>query len=163
MNLIQTTTNWKRSFLLMGIVPVIFIGTIYIVYGSAINSSFVENKSVFEIFKFSNQFYLFEMENALPSIVQILGRISIIILNFVFTAWLCLNILLSYLKLSKQEANQIDLFFELLLLVLVYLLFVSPSNLFLFILGCLVLVLNLSLIVVYLVYYKKQKQVYEKR
>ncbi len=163
MNLIQTTTNWKRSFLLLGIIPIIFIGMIYIVYGPAINSSFFENKSVIEIFKFSSQLYLFEMENAFPTIAQILGRISIIILNFIFIAWLCLNILLSYLKLSKQEANEIDLFFELLLLVLVYFLFVSPSNLIIYILGCLILGLNLALIILYLVYFNKQRQENEKR
>lgn len=158
MSLIQTTNNWKRSFLLLGIIPVIFIGTIYIVYGYVFNPLFTEENSAINFLKLSNQFSLFESDIALPLIAKALGKLSVILLNVIFVLWLCFHISISYLKLSQQIAYKAELFIELLLITLLYLFIISPVSLLLYVLGCIVLILDLILIIFYWIYQLRTKR-----
>ena len=158
MSLIQTTNNWKRSFLFLGIIPVIFIGTIYIVYGYVFNPFFTDEKSIINFLKLSNQFSLFESDISLPLITKTLGKLSVILLNIIFVLWLCFHITISYLKLSQQIAYKTELILELFLITLLYLFIISPINIILYVLGCIFLIADLALIIFYWIYQLRTKR-----
>jgi hypothetical protein len=158
MSLIQTIINWKRSFLLLGIIPVIFIGVIYIVYGYVFNPFFTQGNTAINFLKLSNQFSLLNSAISIPQIVKIIGKLSTVFLYVIFVLWLCFHIIISYLKLSRQMAFKPELIVELILISLVYLIIISPLNILVYLLGCLVLLLNLALIIFYWIYQLRAKQ-----
>ena len=152
MSLILTTNNWKRSFLFLSMIPIVFIGIIYIIYGNVLNSILVDKNSIVYFCKLSNQYSLFKSNIELPLIVRFLGRLSIILLNTTFVLWLCFHIVISYLKLSQQLAYKTELLIELFLISLIYFFIISPSSIVLYILGCIVLLMDLVLILFYWIY-----------
>ena len=157
MDLIQIVNNWKRSFLLLGIVPILFVGAIYIVYGDVFNPLFVGQGSIIDFFKLPNQLSLFESDIALPRVSNFLGKLSVISLNVIFLLWLCLHTIISYLKLSTQVAYKVELVIELLLISLLYFFSISPINVVFYVLGCILLVVNLALIILYWIYQLRTK------
>lgn len=152
MNLLEKASKWKRAFLILSMIPIILIGIVYIVYGSIFNSLIVENTTLLDFFKLSNQLTLFSSELSLPKIVKSLGNLSIITLYIIFLLWLCLHTIITYLKLSRHTGSKIDLIIELLVIALLYFLIISPISIISYILGCIILIINLALIVIYWIY-----------
>ena len=161
MNLLEKASKWKRAFLILSMIPIILIGIVYIVYGSIFNSLIVENTTLLDFFKLSNQLTLFSSELSLPKIVKSLGNLSIITLYIIFLLWLCLHTIITYLKLSRHTGSKIDLIIELLVIALLYFLIISPISIISYILGCIILIINLALIVIYWIYQIKDSN--EKR
>lgn len=152
MSLIQTINNWKRSALLLGLLPFIFLGTIFIVFGDDLSLLFSNENSTFHFLKLPNQLSAFKSNIELSRAVRALGRLSILLLNIIFVFWLCLQSAITYLKLSQQIAYKAELAIELFLIMMVYLFIISPANLLLYILGCLILSLHFALIIFYWIY-----------
>ena len=152
MNLLETASKWKRAFLILSMIPIILIGIVYIVYGSTFNSLIVENTTLLDFFKLSNQKTLFSSELSLPIIVMSLGNLSIITLYIIFLLWLCLHIIITYLKLSQHIGCKIDLIVELFIIALLYFFIISPQNIISYLLGCIILIIDLALIVIYWIY-----------
>lgn len=157
MSFIQSAKKWKLSFLILAMIPIIFIGVIYIVHGVAFNPFFYEH-SILDFLKLSNQFLLFESEINLPFVVKVIGESSLYLLNILFVLWLSLNFVVTYLKLSKQQACKAELVLEILLLSLIYYFIISPSNIVLFILGWVIIMVNIILITFYWIYQVKTKK-----
>lgn len=152
MNLLETASKWKRAFLILSMIPIILIGIVYIVYGSIFNSLIVENTTLLDFFKLSNQLTLFSSELSLPIIVKSLCNFSIITLYIIFILWLCLHTIINYLKLSQHTGCKIDLIIELLIIALLYFLIISPISIISYLLGCIILIINLALVVIYWIY-----------
>lgn len=161
MNLLETASKWKRAFLILSMIPIILIGIVYIVYGSIFNSLIVENTTLLDFFKLSNQLTLFSSELSLPIIVKSLCNFSIITLYIIFILWLCLHTIINYLKLSQHTGCKIDLIIELLIIAILYFLIISPISIISYLLGCIILIINLALIVIYWIYQIKDSN--EKR
>ena len=155
MNLLEKASKWKRAFLILSMIPIILIGIVYIVYGSIFNSLIVENTTLLDFFKLSNQLTLFSSELSLPKIVKSLGNLSIITLYIIFLLWLCLHTIITYLKLSRHTGSKIDLIIELLIIAILYFLIISPISIISYLLGCIILIINLALIVIYWIYQMK--------
>lgn len=152
MSLLETTRKWKKIFLFISIIPLILTSIIYIVYGYVFNALFVENIFLIDFFKLSNQLVLFSSETSLPYIVRSIGKLSIVALYITFILWLCLHPVITYLKLSQHTGCKIDLIIELLVIALLYFLIISPISIISYILGCIILIINLALIVIYWIY-----------
>lgn len=158
MSLIQITNNWKRSFLILSLIPIIFIGTIYVVYGYIFNPFFDVKNSFIDFIKLSNQLSLFNSNIALPTIVQLLGKLSVFFLIAIFCFWTIAHSVTIYLELSQQIANKVELILELFFIGIVYFFIISPVDILLYIIGCLVLILDLVLIIFYWIYELRAKR-----
>ena len=140
--------------LLLGVslLAIIWIGVIYIIYGIELDPFFAKNVSFIEFFKLPNQFKFFSSCVLLPIVVNKLGYVSVIMLFITFTIWIFLFSIVSYLRLSQQIANKTELTLELILISLIYFFIVSPENIFLYIIGCIIIALNFVLVAIYQIY-----------
>lgn len=161
MSLLQAANKWKKVFLFLSIIPLILTSIIYIVYGYVFNTLFVENTSLIDFYKLGNQLILFSSETSLPLIVKSTGKLSILALYITFILWLCLHTIITYLKLSRHTGSKIDLIIELLIIAILYFLIISPISIISYLLGCIILIINLALIVIYWIYQIKDSN--EKR
>jgi len=150
--LIQEINNWKKTLLILSLLPIILLGIIFITYAGSFDVFFANTKTLTGFFRLSNQLLLFNSITSLPLIITSIARISILWLYITAFIWMSIFSVTTYLKLSYQLDFKIKLTIELLLISYIYLFIVSPTNIFLFILGCLILLANLVLIIFYWIY-----------
>lgn len=158
LNFIKTLQGWKKSLLIISIIPILLLGFSFISYGVVFNPFFTESGSYIDFFKIPNLFSFFSSDVTLPTIVKIIGRTCTISLSVVFVIWIILFTITCYLKLSQQIGNKIELITELVIISLVYFYFISPSSVVSFLLGLLLIVINFGLIGLYWIYELKSKK-----
>lgn len=158
LNLIKTLQGWKKSLLIISLVPILLLGFSIISYGIVFNPFFNESTSSLEFFKLPNLFSLFDSDIALPTALKIIGRSCAFSLNIIFLAWLILFTIKCYLELSRQIGNKIEFVIELIILSLIYFYFISPSSIVFFLLGLLLIVINFGLVILYWIYELKSKK-----
>lgn len=153
--LLHAIFRWKNLFLALSIVPMFFIGTIYIIYGSLFNGLLEVTSFPIEFLSLSNQLRYFSMLSEVPTIVIKIGQLSLFYLMGVLIFLLSANLFYTYMKLYQRRANIAVLLFECSLLALLFLFSVTPSHPIVFGLGCLLVVLNLLLLLIYGLYNRK--------
>jgi|GEM_PF-6787170 len=158
LNSIPIISSWKKSLLIISLVPILFLGFSFISYGFVFNPFFDKSNSFTTFFKLTNQFSLFKSDIGLPIVLKLIGRISIVTLYGLFISWVVLFTVSSYMKLSLQVANKVELILELALVSILYFFIVSPASILFYLLGLLVIVINLGLIVLYWIYALKAKR-----
>ena len=158
LNLIKTLQGWKKSLLIISLVPILLFGFSIISSGLVFNPFFNESTSSLEFFKLPNLFSLFDSDIALPTALKIIGRSCAFSLNIIFLAWLILFTIKCYLELSRQIGNKIEFVIELIILSLIYFYFISPSSIVFFLLGLLLIVINFGLVILYWIYELKSKK-----
>lgn len=158
MNLINITNNWKRTFFILSLVPIMLLGTIYIVYGEVFDPSFIDNNSITKFLKLGHQHSLFSSDIELPNIVKSIGVLLILTIRLLFLFWIVLFSIGSYSKLYEQMNSKLDSLLELIMICLIYFLFISPESILVYILGCLILILDLVLIIFYWIYQIRTKR-----
>lgn len=152
MNLIHIADRWKRFFLISSMIPIIFIGIIYIVYGKGFSLFFGNNNSLIYFGKFSLQSSLLDSNVELPIIVKLLGRSSMVLIKSLFSLWLIGHTITTYLKLANQVVSKVELILVLGFISMVYYFIISPSDTLFNIFGYSILVVNLLLIILYWIY-----------
>lgn len=158
LNFIKRLQGWKKSLLIISLIPILLLGFSFICYGVVFNSFFTDNGSFIDFFKIPNLFSIFKSDIALPTIVKLIGSTSTILLSVLFIMWFVLFTITCYLKLSQQVDNKIELITELVIISLVYFYIIAPSSIVSFLLGLLLIVINLGLIVLYWIYELKAKK-----
>ena len=158
MNPLSILNNWKRVLLIVNIPAIVWIGIIYITFGSVFDPVFSEEATIVEIFNFPTQIAVFDSDISIPTVVKSIGHLSVMLLTIGFVLWLLSFTVLSYLRLSKQLPGKIELLIELLIITILYYFIVTPSNIIIALLGWSVLVLNFALITFYWIYQIQTKR-----
>ncbi|MGQ1948361.1 hypothetical protein ACT3CD_14800 [Geofilum sp. OHC36d9] len=152
LNLIKTLQGWEKTLLIIALIPILLLGFSLMTYGAVFNPLFEESGSSFDFFKLPNLFSLFYSDVALPLVVKVIGKMCTILLSIIAVVWVILYTICCYLQLSQQIGNKIELITELVIFSLIYFFFISPSSIVLFLLGLLLILINLGLILLYWIY-----------
>lgn len=159
MKTIQILSNWKKSILIISLIPIIQLFITYTFYGPVYDIVLSKNTTLLEFFRLPYQLHNFDLlKNELPSIVRLLGQTSIFFLIILFVVWYFLFALGSYLQLYRQTAIKLDLVIELLIIASIYHFIIFPINVYIYNLGYIILAANFILILVYWIYDFKTKR-----
>lgn len=157
-NYLNKIQGLRRSLLIISLIPILLLGFSFISYGMVFNPFFTDNVSSLYFFKLPNLLSFFGSDVALPLVVKIIGRMCAFSLSIIFLAWLIMFTIRCYLELSQQIGNKVELILELVIISLVYYYIISPPSFVTFLLGLLLIVVNLGLIVLYGIYELKTKK-----
>jgi hypothetical protein len=151
--------NWLiKNLILLLILPLTVISIIFINYGEVIEKILLKNPVLFDLFQLKTQLKVLS-EIDIPSQVKSLGYDSVIFIILIFFIWLFNHTLYCYLQLSYKTGSRVLLFFETILLLLLFIFIVSPHFSLLFIvLGYSLLAIQIILIGLYSVYSLKLKK-----
>jgi len=151
--------NWLiNNMILLLLLPLTVISIIFINYGNVIDKVLQKNPELFKLFQLKTQLKVLSYEIEMPSHIKILGYDSVIFLILLFFTWLLTHSFFCYLQLSRQSGSKSRLFFETILLLLIFI-FIVNSNLPLaiIVLGYSALAAQIFLIALYWGYSLKQK------
>lgn len=158
-------TNLKRNLLILFVVPVISIVMIYIFYGNIIDNYLAEYQSVNKLHHLMTHFDIFNSNvvlfplNPIPEIVFKIGYAATIFIYIIFFAWLIINLLSTYYKLSNRVGSKFLMLIELLIIICLYLIIINPGlNLLFSITGFLIITFALAMILMYWILVKNTRQ-----
>jgi len=151
--------NWLiNNLILLLILPLAVVSNIFINYGEVIDKVLSKNPVLFKLFQLNTQLIVLSYEIEMPSHIKNLGYDAIIFLILLFFTWLLTHSLFCYIKLSQQTGSKLRLFFETILLLLIFIFIVSPNMpLAIIVLGYSALAAQIILIGLYWGYSLKQK------
>jgi len=151
--------NWLiNNLILLLILPLTVISIIFINYGDEIDKVLSKNPELFKLFQLKTQLKVLSYEIEMPSHIKSLGLDTVIFLILLFFTWLITHSFFCYLQLSQQSGSKARLFFETILLFLIFIFIVSPNLPFaIIVLGYFVLAAQVILIGLYWSYSLKQK------
>lgn len=138
-----------KNLLLLSLLPLTVLAVIFISYGEVIDKILSKNPELFKLFQFKTQLKVLS-EIKIPSHVKSLGYDSVIFIILLFFTWLLTHSLYCYLQLSHKAGSKALLFFETMLLLLIFIFIVSPhSSLIIIVLGYAFLAIQTILIGLY--------------
>lgn len=151
--------NWLiNNLILLLILPLVVVSIIFINYGDVIEKVLSKNTALFKLFQLKTQLIVLSYDIEIPAHVKSLGYDSVIFLILIFYTWLLTHTFFCYLELSQQSGLKARLFFETILLLLIFIFIVSPNlPLAVIVLGYSALAAQIILIALYWGYSLKQK------
>ncbi len=149
--------NWLiNNLILLLILPITVISVIFISYGEVIDKVLLKNPVLFKLFQLKTQLKVLS-EIEIPSHVKSLGSYSVIFIILLFFTWLLSHSFYCYLQLSHKTGSKALLFFETIILFLIFIFILCPNMpLVISILGYAVLAAQIILIGLYWGYSLKQ-------
>lgn len=114
-----------QNLVLLLIFPWTVITFIFINYGDVIDKFLSLNQELFKLFQLKTQLKVLS-EIEIPSHIKSLGSDSVIYIILVYFTWLLTHSFYCYLQLSHKIGSKALLFFETLLLLIIYIFIVSP-------------------------------------
>lgn len=150
--------NWfAKNMVLLLIFPLIVISFVFINYGEEIDKVLLRNPSLFKLFQLKTQLKVLS-EIEIPSHIKSLGYDSVIFIFILFFSWILTHSFYCYFQLSRNEGSKSLLFFETMLLLLIFIFIVSPHlSLMIIVIGYAFLAVQIILIGLYWGYSLKQK------
>lgn len=155
---ISSIQLWRRSLLTITLVPILLLGHLFINNAHIFDSKLDGQNSILQFFNLPYLLSQFDSIDSLPTLHKFIGKICSGALIGLFYVWLILFTTNNYLKLSHQIGSKFYLLFELILISIVYVNFVTPSSLIFSIAGFLIIGFNLALIILYWIYDFKTKK-----
>lgn len=155
MNDILIIKTFRKNLLILFLLPILLLCIIFIQYGAVFDQYFKVglNENNFSLI---SQLNIFNSKVKLPGIVKSIGSITCILLFALYTCWLLSMFLNSYYSLAINEFSKIGFIVELILFLLVTIFFILPGlNALISSLIIIFLLLEIAMIVLYLIYYKK--------
>lgn len=164
-NEINTINNYKRVLITLLTVPLILIGCIYISYGEVFDAIISQQLNSLKFYQLQTQLSIFNNEflhvplSSLPKTTESIGYYSVITIYILFLAWLLLFSISTYLKLSQRTGSKIIILLELSMILAIYIISISPNlNLWLSLIGYIIISVVLVMLSLYWVYEFKTKQ-----
>jgi len=159
-NEINLIDSYKKSFITFLILPLLFIGCIYISYGDFFDKIIMQQTEPLKFYQLQVQLEIFfQFDNSqvpiriLPLVTASIGYYSVISIYLIFTVWLVLFAISSYLKLSKRAGSKIIILLEAVLILAIYIISISPKlNFLLSIVGYIIISAVLVMLSLYWVY-----------
>jgi hypothetical protein len=158
MNAIIRIRNLKKLLLVISFPPIIWLGVTYIVYGALFNQFFTEGSSLTSILNLPNLNKFYNSITDFPIVVKLLGQFSISLIIFCYIIWFFSFTFSSYIELSHNTSNKINLLLELIIISVIYFSVISPNNIFLFLIGCIFIFAVFVLIIIYWIYEVRTKR-----
>ncbi len=164
-NEINTINNYKRSLITLLTIPIILIGCIYISYGEIFDGIIMQHHSPLKFYQlhvhlavFNGDFFQVPLRS-LPQVTASIGYYSVITVYILFSAWLVLFAISSYLQLSQRTGSKIIIIVELSMALAMYIISISPElNLWLFLIGYIIIAIVLVMLSLYWIYEIKTKR-----
>ena len=164
-NEINLINNYKRSLITLLTITLILIGCIYISYGEFFDNFFTTLNNPLKIYQLHTHLSILSGDlspvslSSLPQITASIGYYSVAFIYILFSGWLLLFATSSYLKLFQRVGSKIIILFELFILLAIYIISISPElNLWLSIIGYLIIAIVFVMLSLYWVYEFKSKQ-----
>ncbi|MCD4677064.1 MAG: hypothetical protein K8S18_13880 [Desulfobacula sp.] len=164
-NEINHINNYKRSLITFLTIPLILIGCIYICYGEVFDGIKLQQTNPIKFHQLHVQLAIFSGDfsqvplRLLPKVTASIGYYSVITIYILFSGWLILFTISSYLKLSQRVGSKIIILVETVLILAIYIISISPDlNLWLSLVGYLIISVVLLMQLLYWVYAIKIKQ-----
>jgi len=164
-NEINLINNYKKSLISILTIPIILIGFIYISYGEVFDVIIAQQTNPFKFYQLHDHLSVFSIDSLqiplriLPLTTTSMGYYSVISIYILFSGWLVLFAISSYLQLSQRTGSKISILFELSFLLLISIISISPKlNLWLCIFGFSIIVIVFVMLLLYWVYEIKTKQ-----
>jgi len=151
--------NWLiNNLIILIILPLTVTSIIFINYGDVIDKVLQNNPELFKLYQLKTQLKILSFDIEMPSHIKSLGYDSVIFLILLFFTWLLTHSFFCYTQLSQQLGSKARLFFETILLLLIFIYFVSPDlPLAVIVLGYSAVAAQIILIALYWAYSLKQK------
>lgn len=163
-NEINTINNYKRNLITLLTIPLILIGCIYISYGKIFDGIIIQQSGSLKFYQLQVQLSIFQNEfshvplKSLPHITATIGLYSVIAVYFLYYVWLLLFTVSSYLHLSQQTGSKISILVELSMILVVYIILISPGlNLWFSIFSYVIIAIIFVMLLLYWVYEIKTK------
>jgi hypothetical protein len=164
-NEINLIHNYKRSLITLLSIPIILIGCIYISYGELFDSIIMQHHSPLKFYQlhvhlavFNGEFFQVPLK-PLPQVTASIGYYSVITIYILFFAWLVLFATSSYLQLTQQTGSKNSIIVELSMILTIYILLISPElNLWLSLIGYIIIAVVLVMLSLYWIYEIKTKR-----
>lgn len=162
---INLINNYKRSLIILLTVPFLLIGCIYISYGEIFDGIIMQHHSPLKFYQlhvhlavFNDDFFQVPLR-PLPQVTASIGYYSVIAIYFLFSGWLVLFAISSYLKLSQRLGSKIIILLETALIFAIFFISISPDLiLWLSLFGYLIIAIVFVMLSLYWVYEIKSKQ-----
>lgn len=162
---IQLFTSLKRNLLTLFVVPVLSIMMIYIFYGNIIDNYLIEKHVVNELYQLKTHFEIFNSNvvniplNPIPQIVLKIGYVATVFIYIMFFAWLIINLLSTYYKLSNRVGSKLLMLIELLVILGIFLVIINPGLSLLFsVTGFLIITFTITMTLMYWILVKNTLQ-----
>jgi len=164
-NEIYLINNYKRSLITLLTIPIILIGCIYISYGEIFDGIILQQANPLKFYQlhvhlavFSGNLFQVPLKN-LPNITASIGYYSVIAVYILFSAWVVLFATSSYLQLSQKTGSKFIILVESALILAIYIISISPDlNLWLSLIGYIIISIVLVMLLLYWLYEIKTKQ-----
>jgi hypothetical protein len=152
---IRSFDKLKANIFSLSIVSVLFIGSIYILYGEELKGIFTHYPDL-RLYQLYSQYVFFKNETistvriGLPATTAFVGYYSIISVYILFYAFLILAGISTYLKLLNGTMAKAVLMIEWIILLTLFVVFFNPGlGLFLSVLGYLLILGAFFLLLLY--------------
>jgi len=164
-NEISIINNYKKRLIFLLIAPVLLIGCIYISYGELFDPIIMQYHSLFKFCQLHVHLAVFNGEVfqsqliPLPQVTVLIGYYSVISVYILFFVWQVLFAVSSYFQLSQQSGSKISIIVELSMILAIYILSISPElNIWLFLIGYIIIAVVLIILSLYWIYEIKTKR-----
>jgi hypothetical protein len=148
--------NNFKSLITLFPIPLILLGYIYIFYGEVFDNAIIEHFNKLKLYQLQTQLSIFNNEvlhvplKNIPKTTELIGYYSVIFIYIIFSAWLVLFSISTYLKLSQKVGFKFMILLELSLILSIYIFSISPGlNLWLFLIGYLIILAVLIILTLY--------------
>ena len=163
-NEINLIYNYRRSLITLLTIPSILIGCIYISYGEVFDGIIMQQTYPLKFHQlhvhlaiFSGNFFQVPLRS-LPQVTASIGYYSVIAIYFLFSGWLVLFATSSYLQLSQRAGSKFIILVESALILAIYIILISPNlNLWLSLIGYIIISVVVVMLSLYWVYEIKSK------
>lgn len=112
--------NWLiKNLILILLLPLTVLSFIFISYGAVIDKVILKNPKLLRLFELNTQLTVLS-EIEIPYHVKSLGYDCVYFIFFIFFTWLLSHSFYCYFQLSHQTGSKVLLFFETIVLLLVF-------------------------------------------